>query len=40
MRFRPVDHELNMGMARKEPNGRAMGARMEDRNAPILKSGL
>ena len=37
MMFRLVDHELNIGMARKEPSGRAMGARMDDRNAPILK---
>lgn len=37
MRFRPVDHELNIGIAKNEPSGKAIGARMEDRNAPILK---
>jgi hypothetical protein len=36
IRFNPVDHELNIGMARKEPSGNAMGARMEERSAPMV----
>jgi hypothetical protein len=36
IRFRPVDHEESMGIARKEPRGRAIGARREERSAPIL----
>ena len=37
MRLRPVDQEESMGMARKEPRGRAMGERIEESSAPILE---
>lgn len=38
MRFKLVDHEESMGMARKEPSGRAIGARREDSIAAMIKS--
>jgi hypothetical protein len=38
MRFRPVDHEDSIGMAKNEPSGRAIGARMEENSAPMLKA--
>jgi len=38
MRFSPVDQELNIGMARNEPRGKAMGARRDDSSAPMLVS--
>ena len=34
-RFRLVDHELSMGMARNEPKGRAMGASREESSADM-----
>jgi hypothetical protein len=40
MRFRPVDQEDSMGMAKNEPSGNAIGARMEDKSAPIVKTRL
>ena len=40
MRFRPVDQDDSIGMARNEPSGRAIGARIEDSNAPMLKRWL
>jgi hypothetical protein len=40
MRFKPVDQDDSMGMAKNEPSGKAIGARMEDNNAPMLKAML
>jgi len=37
MRFRPVDQDDSIGMAKNEPSGRAIGARIEESNAPMPK---
>lgn len=36
IRFKLVDHELSIGIARNEPSGKAIGARIEDSSALIL----
>ena len=40
MRFKEVDQEDSMGMARKEPNGRAIGARRDVISADIVGRSL
>lgn len=36
IRFKLVDHEESMGIARKEPSGRAIGASREDSIAAMI----
>jgi hypothetical protein len=35
-RLRLVDHEDSIGIAKREPRGRAMGARSEDRDMFVI----
>jgi hypothetical protein len=38
MRFKPVDQEDSIGIAKNEPSGKAIGARTEDNSAPMLRT--